>query len=149
MSPGNVNAGVSCAVRKVGRAVAKILAIDDDPDILEALRLYLAKEGHDVTTARNRRDGTRAVAKTNPDLVILDIILEQPDDGITMAQDLRRRGFTNPILMLTSITQATGQKYAKDPDILPVDAFLEKPVRPDVLLEQINALLRRGGPEPC
>ncbi len=64
-------------------------------------------------------------------------MMEQPDDGIAMAQDLRRAGSAVPIIMLTSVGQVTGMKYDRDNDLVPVDVFFEKPVRPDDLLKAV------------
>ena len=72
--------------------MAKILIVDDDPDVVEACRLFLERERHEVTSAYNRGEGMKAVVDVNPDLLILDVIMELPDDGIAMAQELRRRG---------------------------------------------------------
>jgi DNA-binding response OmpR family regulator len=121
--------------------MAKILLVDDDPDVVDACRLFLEKEQHTVTAAYNRTDGMSAVREQQPDLIILDVIMEQPDDGIAMAQDLRREGFGMPILMLTSIGKVTGLPYGKDPDMVPVDAFIEKPVDPATLVARVAALL--------
>ena len=122
--------------------MARILIVDDDKDIVEACRLFLEREGHTVAAAYSKGGGMRAVADWPPDLLVLDVMMEQPDDGIAMAQELRRGGSTVPIIMLTSVGQVTGMKYGRDNDLVPVDAFFEKPVRPDDLLKAVNGLLR-------
>jgi len=83
-----------------------------------------------VRTAASRAEGMEAVQAFSPDLIILDVMMEQPDDGIAMAQELRRAGSTVPIIMLTSVGQVTGMKYGRDNDLVPVEVFFEKPVRP-------------------
>ena len=85
----------------------------------------------------------RSVADWPPDLLILDVMMDEPDDGIVMAQDLRRSGLRFPILMLTSIGKVTGMPLSEDPDVLPVNAVLEKPVSPAVLLGTVHELLGR------
>ena len=125
--------------------MAKILLVDDDPDVVEAETLFLEAAGHKVVAAYNRADGMAAVAAEKPDLLILDIMMEQPDDGIAMAQDLRRQGCALPILMLSSIGKVTNLEYGKDDAIVPADDFLEKPVEPDTLVEKVNALLAGKG----
>ena len=122
--------------------MAKILVVDDDPDITFAVSLYLKREQHEVRTAASRAEGMEAVTAFSPDLIILDVMMEQPDDGIAMAQDLRRAGSTIPIIMLTSVGQVTGMSYGRDSDLVPVEAFFEKPVRPDALLKAVNGLLK-------
>ncbi|HNV04041.1 MAG TPA: response regulator, partial [Vicinamibacterales bacterium] len=68
--------------------MAKILVVDDDPDITFALSLFLKREQHEVRTAANRDEGMAALEAFSPDLMVLDVMMEQPDDGIAMAQDL-------------------------------------------------------------
>ena len=123
--------------------MAKILVVDDDPDIVEAITLFLQKEKHEVASASNLESGMALVKSFAPDLLILDVMMEQPDDGIAMAQDLRREGFQKPILMLTSIGKATGMSYATDEEMVPVDAFQEKPVEPAKLLALVKQLLSK------
>jgi DNA-binding response OmpR family regulator len=122
--------------------MARILVVDDDPDITFAISLFLKKAQHDVQVAASRVEGMKALESFTPDLMILDVMMEQPDDGIAMAQDLRRAGATLPIIMLTSVGKVTGMSYGRDDDLVPVDAFLEKPVRPEDLLKRITELLK-------
>jgi len=121
--------------------MALVLVVDDDPDIVETCRLVLQKEGHEVATATNPEEGMTAVHSIKPDLIILDVMMTEADDGFAMAQQLRREGFDNPILLLTSLTQVTGMQYDKQDEIVPVDAFLEKPTDARTLLQQVNNLL--------
>jgi DNA-binding response OmpR family regulator len=123
--------------------MAKILVVDDDPDITFAVSLYLKREQHEVRTAGSRAEGMEAVTAFSPDLIVLDVMMEQPDDGIAMAQDLRRAGSTIPIIMLTSVGQVTGMSYGRDSDLVPVEVFFEKPVRPDDLLKAVEGLLKK------
>ena len=120
----------------------KILVVDDDPDVVEAVTAFLERAGHSVKSASNRRDGMVRVKSEQPDLIILDVMMEEPDDGFAMAQELRRDGFKKPILMLTSIARVTGLSYGVDDSTVPVDDFVEKPVAPAVLLEKVAALLK-------
>ena len=120
----------------------KILVVDDDPDVVEAVTAFLERAGHNVKSASNRRDGMARVKSEQPDLIILDVMMEEPDDGFAMAQELRRDGFKKPILMLTSIARVTGLNYGIDDSTVPVDDFVEKPVAPAVLLEKVAALLK-------
>jgi len=125
--------------------VAKILVVDDDPDLVEDCRLILEKAGHSVASAFNVVDGKKAMERDRPDLLILDVMMESPDDGIVMAQDLRRANVKTPILMLTSISKVTGLSYDRSADLVPVDAFQEKPVPPKRLLALVDELLKKGG----
>jgi len=122
--------------------MAKILIVDDDPDIVEAGTLFLEREGHVVGAAFNRADGMKAVETFGPDLLILDVMMEQPDDGFAMAQELRRKGWKKPILMLTSVATASGLAFGKDDEMVPVDEFQAKPVQPADLIRKVNRLLQ-------
>jgi DNA-binding response OmpR family regulator len=123
--------------------MARIVIVDDDPDIVEAVTLFLQKEGHEVSGAFNREEGLTLIKSVDPDLVILDVMMESPDDGIVMAQDLRRDGLDKPILMLTSVSRVTGMSYGRDNELVPVDEFLEKPVDPAVLVQAVAKLLNK------
>jgi DNA-binding response OmpR family regulator len=130
--------------------MAKILIVDDDPDITFATELFLKKAQHEVATASNRADGMKAIEDGNPDLIILDVMMEQADDGIAMAQELRRQGCETPILMLTSVGKVTGFTYDEDQELVPVNAFFEKPIQPDLLVQKVNELLAmREGEARC
>jgi CheY-like chemotaxis protein len=123
--------------------MARILVVDDVPDITYAVSLFLRKEGHEVQTAASRAEGMKQITAFKPDLMILDVMMEQPDDGIAMAQDLRRAGNPLPIVMLTSVGKVTGMSFDRDSDLVPVDAFFEKPVKPDELLRTLSELLKK------
>jgi DNA-binding response OmpR family regulator len=121
--------------------VAKILIVDDDPDMVEAGRYVLEREGHAVTSASNVETGLKALDEGTPDLLILDVMMEEADDGLVFARTVRRRGLTIPILMLTSVNRAMGLNIGKDAEMVPVDEFVEKPVDPGVLLAKVKNLL--------
>jgi DNA-binding response OmpR family regulator len=123
--------------------MARILVVDDDPDITFAVSLYLKREQHEVRTAASWAEATDVLAAFPPDLIILDVMMEQPDDGLAMAQELRRNGSTVPIIMLTSVGQVTGMTYDRDSELVPVEVFFEKPVRPDDLLNAVGRLLKK------
>jgi DNA-binding response OmpR family regulator len=122
--------------------MAKILVVDDDPDIVEAIGLVLRAVGHEVASANNRPDGMAAVEREKPDLLILDVMMEEQDDGFAMAVDLRKKGFKKPILMLSSISKVTGFQFGTDAEIVPVDVFEEKPIDPKHLQAKVEALLK-------
>ncbi|MBD3409492.1 MAG: response regulator [Ignavibacteriales bacterium] len=124
--------------------MALIAVIDDDPDIVETTTMVLKSKGYDVVSASNPDDGYDVIKDESPDLIILDVIMVEPDDGFFLAQRLRRDGIKTPILMYTSISKATGIQYDKN-EMIPVDEFLEKPVSPDTLVEKVKALLEKGG----
>lgn len=124
--------------------MAKILIIDDDPDIVESLRVVLQSQGHHVESALSGIDGLKKVEADSPDLIILDIMMPGVD-GFAVARDLKKGQSKNiPILMLTAIREKMGLDFRKekgDLDWLPVDEYCEKPMDHDILIAKVNQLL--------
>lgn len=120
--------------------MARIIIIDDDPDILEASSLVLKAKGYEVLTAQNPDDGFELVKQNSPDLIILDVIMVEPDDGFFLAQKLRKAGFTNPIIMYTSVSKSTGFKFGAG-ELVPVDDFIEKPISPEQLIAKVEKFI--------
>jgi DNA-binding response OmpR family regulator len=123
--------------------VSKILIVDDDPDIVDAGRLVLEREGYEVVGAPNRAEGMKKLEEIKPDLLILDVMMEEPDDGLRMAREIRKNGNTVPIIMLTSVNAAMGLNIDKDGEIVPVDEFQPKPVEPQMLVAKVKKLLEQ------
>jgi len=121
--------------------MAKIVIIDDDPDILDASSLVLHSKGHEVSTATNPDDGFQLVKNATPDLIILDVMMNEPDDGFFLAQKFRRNKITVPILMYSSVSKTIGMDFGVS-EIVPVDDFVEKPISPQLLVEKVERLLQ-------
>jgi DNA-binding response OmpR family regulator len=117
------------------------LIVDDDPDIVVAGRIVLERAGHSVEDASSYEAGLQKFQETGPDLLILDVMMEEPDDGLRLARQIRRQGGKLPILMLTSVNRAMGLRIDKDEEMVPVDEFVEKPVDPETLVGKVNRLL--------
>ncbi|MCF8435270.1 MAG: response regulator [Ignavibacteriales bacterium] len=122
--------------------MALIAIIDDDPDIIEASTLVLQSKGYDTVSASNPTDGFKKIMELQPQLIILDVMMEEPDDGFFLAQKLRRNKITTPILMYTSVSKTIGFEYAAG-EMVPVDDFVEKPISPDELLNKVENLLKK------
>ena len=120
----------------------KILIIDDDIDLVEAMRLTLENAGFDVIDAQDGQKGLEKIEKEKPDLVLLDVMMETQDEGFHIAYQIRNNEETAdlPIIMLTAVGAETGFSFdkEKDEDFLPVDEFIEKPVNPDTLIECVQ-----------
>jgi len=125
--------------------VAKILIVDDDHDMVEASRIVLERDGHSVESASSVDEGLRKLAEVGPDLLILDVMMQEPDDGLRFARQVRRDGNDLPILMLTSVNRALGIQIGKDEEMVPVDEFLEKPLDPATLTAKVTELLEAKG----
>ena len=102
-----------------------IAVIDDDPDILEASTLILEANGYKVITATNPTTGYEIVVSKKPDLIILDVMMDEADDGFFLAQRFRKENIKTPILMYTSISKTIGLQFGAN-DLVPVDDFVEK-----------------------
>ena len=127
-------------------AKARIVVTDDDPDIRDTLKAMLETRGYAVTTAAGPEEGMEQIKGEKPDLAILDVMMSTWQDGFDMARELKSDPELKsmPILMLTGVREKTGIDFKStvgDPTWLPVDAFLEKPVDPKTLLEQVEKLL--------
>ncbi len=119
-----------------------IALIDDDPDIVEANRLLLEASGYTVVSADCVDDAIELVNRTKPDLIILDVMMQEPDDGYYLANRFRRGGFTFPIIMLTSIARSIGFHFGESA-MVPIEEFLEKPASPSFLLEKVHLHLSK------
>ena len=124
----------------------KILIVDDDQDLLIALKAILENKNYNVVTAINKIEGWEILKGEKPDLAILDVMMDTSHEGFEMAREIKKDPeFSDmPLLMLTSISDVTGVNFraaASDPDWLPADEYLDKPVEPDELLEQVQNLL--------
>ena len=118
--------------------MAKILMVDDDLEFLEASKRVLEREGYRVKVLNNIKDAESFVKDEEPDLVLLDIMMEEADDGIALAHKLRKEGFKRPIIMLSAVGKVTGLKYGKCGAVLPCNDFLEKPITPQALIEKVG-----------
>jgi len=121
--------------------MAKILLVDDDYDFVSGVKVVLESADYEVIPAYSRAEGMTLFEKEKPDLVVLDVMMDEPDDGFTMAQELKDKHPKAVILMLSSIGQVTGMNYDKDDEMVPVDAFESKPIMPDELLAKVKELL--------
>jgi DNA-binding response OmpR family regulator len=120
--------------------MAKIAIIDDDQDIIYAVTITLTAKGYQVVSAKNVNDGMKLVENEKPDLILLDVMMEEPDDGFYLATKLRKAGVQTPIFLLTSVSKATGLEFAGS-QTLQVNEFLEKPLSSEILLQKINQYL--------
>ncbi len=128
--------------------MARILIIDDDPDIVEAMKVTLESKQYGVATAESGEEGLKKVKLKRPDLIILDIMMETGDKGFDVCRELKKdQNYKEiPILMLTAIKERTGfdfKEEARDEAWLPVDDYVEKPLKPDELIAKVETLLKR------
>jgi CheY-like chemotaxis protein len=127
----------------------RILVIDDDPDLVEAMRLILESEGYEVHSASGGEEGLERVKEVDPDLILLDAMMDYATEGFQVALRLRDPQEDSdyaayrdvPILMLTAIHDTTSLRFGPDEGYLPVDAFVEKPVEARALVTKVEEML--------
>ena len=120
----------------------KIMIIDDDIDLVEAMRITLETDNYDVIDAQEGQKGLEILKKEKPDLLILDVMMGSLDEGFHIAYQIRNDEEIKdiPILMVTAVGAQTGFEFdmQRDEDFLPVNEFIEKPVNPQVLLDTVK-----------
>jgi DNA-binding response OmpR family regulator len=126
----------------------KILVVDDDPDMRDALTIILESQGYQIVTAQ---DGVEALANLKaekPDLMMLDLLMPKMD-GFAVLKELQDARWSKyreiPILILSSVREeASRRRYELETALtLAVDDYVEKPIAPDVLLERVEKLLKK------
>jgi CheY-like chemotaxis protein len=131
----------------------KILLVDDDVDLVDALRLVLENNGYTVVVAQDAESGLTKADAERPDLILLDVMMPDSTEGFGYIWKLRQRGepyFQNvPIIMLTAIQERTGLLFYpesaegtfKAGERVPVQEFLDKPIDPARLLKSVQEVL--------
>jgi two-component system OmpR family response regulator len=123
---------------------ARILVVDDEPSIVDAVGTALRYEGFDVAEATNGRDALAAASRAEPDLIVLDWML--PDvDGLQVGKRLRERGFRSAILYLTAKDAVENKVEALRSG---GDDYVTKPFSLAELVARVHAVLRRTAVEP-
>ena len=122
-----------------------VLLVDDDADFVEMNRALLAENGYTVHVAYTGKQCMEEVERRRPDLIILDMVMESPNDGFEVSRELRNSEITRtiPLVMITSVNDSIPFRLEPDHTWLPVDALLEKPVDPQLLLAVVNKALSR------
>ncbi len=129
----------------MSKARARILVVDDEPDILEFIQYNLEKEDFDVTLAENGLEALEKAEKEKPDLILLDIMMPEMD-GIETCRQLRSKlGYSDTLIaFLTARNEDFTQIAAFD---VGADDYITKPIKPRLLVSRVKALLRRHGDE--
>jgi two-component system response regulator CpxR len=124
-----------------------LLFIDDDRDFLAAQRAYFGTRGYTVLTADTQEQAHEVLAAQVPDLVVLDLMMEHYDSGFRLGHRIRKdaRFAKTPVLMLSGVASATGQRLEADARQLAIwsklDAFLDKPISQTDLLQAVQQRL--------
>ena len=129
--------------------MARIMIIDDDIQLADNTALLIRQKGHEVTTLYTTGDAVRRITEDQPDLVILDVMFpDNPVAGFDLARQIRRTKAIKdlPIILLTGINQEFPMDFSSkdiDPDWMPVQDFMEKPVKMPALVTKVNRLLKK------
>ena len=125
---------------------AKILIIDDDVDIVEAEKVLLENSGYEVISAFDGQEGYRKIRELRPDLVVLDVIMASPTEGFELTRQLKKDEDLSsiPIVMVTSVRRDDQSSRPLVEEVLShIEAYIEKPIRPEQILETIKLVLAR------
>jgi len=128
----------------------KILVVDDDPDVLEAIEIILQASGYQVVTAKDGEECLAKLKDEKPDLMILDLLMPKMD-GFEVCKQLKDPRWSKyahiPIIILTSVPEQAGQRrYELETGIrMDVDDYVEKPIERSVLLDRVGKLLKKVG----
>jgi len=122
----------------------KLLVVDDDPDILDAITTILGTQPYSIDTARDGIECMDKVREDTPDLIILDLLMPRKD-GFAVVQELRQnpRYAKVPILILTSVREdASRRRYELETGLaMDVQDYVEKPISPMELIDRVKSLL--------
>ena len=128
--------------------MAKILIIDDDADFTLATKAILESAGHQVIAAPSGKDGLDKIKDEDPDLIILDIMMDSIYEGFSVTTTLRGTpeyiDFRDtPVLMCSAVKKITGERFnvPKDAQLAQGDDYLDKPFSAEMLLKRVNMLL--------
>jgi len=123
--------------------MSKILIVDDDPDFINATRILMEHEGHQVKCATGGKIGYETVKEIDPDLVILDVMMESILEGISVSRKMHMNPDTSdiPIVMVSSIAQTDYAALFPTDEYIYIDAYLNKPVDPTMLIKKVRRVL--------
>jgi len=127
----------------------KILCVDDELDMRIYISTVLKTQGYEAVTARNAVEGIRKAREVEPDLIVMDVMMPQ-SGGVTLFQEIKKdeRLKHVPVIMLTGVSAKAFAHHLQmlniriDASLPPPDAYMEKPLNPEILVATIERLLR-------
>ena len=121
----------------------RVLIVDDDLDFLEMHSTVLKNRGYEVATAQSAKECLEKLDRDRPDLVVLDVMMEQFDAGFELSKKIKKMHPGLPVMLLTSIGHQTGLDFSSSAAVLKetgADILLDKPVSPETLITEIENL---------
>jgi len=126
--------------------MAKILIVDDDPDLVEAVSIILESKGYEVAAAYDGEEGLQKVKTERPDLIVLDVMMPGKD-GYTVCKELKGDPAcaSIPVLLLTAVvSHIPTTRYTQQMGLeMEADDYMDKPVEPAELVKRIDTLLAK------
>jgi len=130
---------------------SKILVIDDDHDFLKSMKVILESASYQFVSANDPKEGMEKVKSENPDLILLDIMMDSLFDGFSMCHTLKTskeyRAYHNtPIIFISAVKEKAGSRFAfnsSDYGVMGPDDYIDKPVEPNDLLARIERFLEK------
>ncbi len=116
-----------------------VLCIDDDADFLDSLRIILEAEGYTMKAAQSAEEGLKRYKEAKPDIILVDLMMEEIDAGTNFVKEVKALGEAPPIYMLSSV--GDDLSISTDYSQLGLNGVLQKPIKPDSLLSTIRAKL--------
>jgi CheY-like chemotaxis protein len=120
-----------------------VLLVDDDEDLLEQVRLVVSKE-YATDLAHSGEEALKMVAGKKYDLIVMDVMMQSLSDGLDTAKKIKEdpKMKSIPIIMLTSVNDHYDYRSQIDESYFPNDKWLNKPVDPNVLMQEIKKLVK-------
>lgn len=120
----------------------KILVIDDDVEYVDAILNLLDAKGYQAICTHDGKSGVEMAKAEKPDMILLDVMMTTKSEGFDVARELHAEESLKgtPVVMITGVRKEMNLPFGFEPDSdwLPVKAFLEKPIKPEVLLKTIT-----------
>ena len=128
---------------------AKILIIDDDPDFVDAITSILESSHYEVFSSDGPKSGKEKIFSAKPNLILLDIMMDSLFDGFSLCHSIKTskefKEFNHvPIIFISAVKEITGSRFrfqGEEQGMVGPDDYLDKPVKPDVLISHIEKLL--------
>jgi DNA-binding response OmpR family regulator len=118
-----------------------VLCVDDDQDFLDSMRTIIEGAGYIMETAPGAAQGLKAFKSVKPDIMLVDLMMEEIDSGVNFIKDVKASGARIPIFMLSSVGDNLDQ--STDYSQLGLSGVLQKPINPKILISTLAAKLKK------
>lgn len=124
----------------------RVLVVDDDPDFLFQQKLQFENAGFDVIAAESATQARTILGEEKFDLAVIDLMMEETDAGFALSREIKQKNASIPVIMVTAVASETGLEFdaatSEERSWIKADAILEKPVRFEQLMREINRLMK-------